>query len=100
MPCVVLSQGQTDAGREKAAQNQKPVLKIRPSRIFECTWLLCNLTEHGSLSLCISITLLILFCPLHFIQQGIDLKFHHIICHFWKQERHRIRNCFINHHRC
>ena len=39
-----------------------------------------------------------LFCSLHFIQQGVDLKLHHILCHFWKQEGHGAWNCLIDHH--
>ena len=33
-PCDTLSLGQADARREKTAQNQKPVTKIRPFLMF------------------------------------------------------------------
>ena len=100
MPRAILPQGQTDAGHEKAAQNQKPVSKNQPFSKTE-RWS-CVVPLRGGV-LVISVHLLSLsvysfFYPLHFIQQGVDLKLHHILRHLRKQEGHGVWNCLVDHH--
>lgn len=46
----------------------------------------------------LSLSVYSFFYPLHFIQQGVDLKLHHILRHLRKQEGHGVWNCLVDHH--
>lgn len=98
MPHATLSQGQDDAG-QKATQNQQPVSENRPFSKTE-RWS-CVVPLRGVLVISVhllSLSVYSFFYPLHFIQQGVDLKLHHILRHLRKQEGHGVWNCLVDHH--
>ena len=96
MPRAILPQGQTDAGHEKAAQNQDLFSKALCLTIFCC--LSCPF-GHRNRPLCIRFYLLYtLSYPLHLVHQGLDLEFHHVLRHLREKKRHSVRDGLVHHH--